>query len=138
MHLSMVNFEAVRLGLEVLQLIGLIVLAIYTHITGKSKANAKAIEEITKVNVDANNAIRRDFEAGLKSLESRVSKTERRNEVLESRQSQAPNHTDLSKMYDRMNTIAEGMERQNGQLSALTHQLSMISEYLLNNKGEKR
>lgn len=138
MHLSMVNFEALRLGLEVLQLIGLVVLAIYTHITGKSKANAKAIEEITKTNVEANNAIRRDFEAGLKSLEIRVGNTERRNEVLESQQKQAPNHADLSKVYDRMNAIAESMERQNGQLNALTHQLSMVNEYLLNNRGDKR
>lgn len=138
MSLNMASFEAVRLSLELLQLIGLIALAIYTHITGKSKANAKAIGEITKTNIDANNAIRRDFEAGLKILETRVNKTERTNEVLENKLSQAPNHADLSKMYDRMNLIAESMERQNGQLQALTHQLSMVNEYLLNNRGEKR
>lgn len=137
MSLTATDYEGLRFGLEIIQLLGLIGLAIYTHVTGKSKVNAKAIEEISKANTAANNALRRDFESSLDSLEKRVARTERRSDVLESRQNQAPNHEDLSKVYNRMNTIAESMERQNGHLSALAHQLSMVNEYLLN-KGERR
>ncbi|KMQ73777.1 hypothetical protein [Marinobacter subterrani] len=36
-----------KLGLDLLQLIGLVLLAVYTHITQRSKVNARAIEKVS-------------------------------------------------------------------------------------------
>lgn len=118
------DYDFLRLALQVLQLVGLVALGVYTHISSKSKANAGAI-----------NALRKDTEETYKSLEDRLSRCERRSDVFETHLSGAPTHQDLSKMYDRLNDVAEDLSGVSGQMTALSHQLSMVNQYLLNNKG---
>ncbi|MCH8500165.1 MAG: DUF2730 domain-containing protein [Marinobacter sp.] len=122
-----IDYDGVRVSLQLIQLLGLCLLGIYTHITNKSKANAEAI-----------NAMRKDFESDLEKLAERQSRVERHQDVLESRVSAAPSHQDLAKMYDRLNTVASDMERLSGQMMGVAHQLSMVNEYLLHNKGDSR
>jgi hypothetical protein len=49
----------------------------------------------------------------------------------------APTHHDLSKVYDRLNDVAEDLSGVSGQMRALSHQLSMVNSYLLNAKGDQ-
>lgn len=124
MDLSQFDYDAAKFWMGVLQLVALAALFVYTHITSKSKANASAI-----------NTVRQDMEGVYGHLEERVSRTERRLDVFESRIESAPTHQDLSKVYDRLNDVAEDLSGVSGQMRALSHQLSMVNQYLLNQKG---
>lgn len=124
MDLSQFDYEAAKFWMGILQLFGLAALAVYTHITSKSKANATTI-----------NTVRQDMENSYDHVEERVSRAERRLDVFESRMENAPTHADLSKVYDRLNDVAEDLSGVSGQMRALSHQLSMVNQYLLNQKG---
>ncbi|RCW62620.1 uncharacterized protein DUF2730 [Marinobacter nauticus] len=126
MDLSQFDYEAARFWMSFLQILGLVALFVYTHITNKSKANASAI-----------NTVRGDMEATYDHLEERVVRCERRQDVFESRMDGAPTHQDLSKVYDRLNDVAEDLSGCSGQMRALSHQLSMVNSYLLNAKGDQ-
>lgn len=126
MDLSQFDYDAAKFWMGFIQIVGLVALFIYTHITNKSKANAGAI-----------NTVRGDMEASYDHLEERVVRCERRQDVFESRMDGAPTHTDISKVYDRLNSVSEDLSAVGGQMRALSHQLSMVNTYLLNNKGDK-
>ena len=126
MDLSQFDYEAARFWMGLLQILGLVALFVYTHVTNKSKANASAI-----------NTVRGDMEATYDHLEERVVRCERRQDVFESRMDGAPTHQDLSKVYDRLNDVAEDLSGCSGQMRALSHQLSMVNSYLLNAKGDQ-
>jgi hypothetical protein len=126
MELSQFDYSAAKFWMGVLQLLGLVALGIYTHVTSKSKANASAI-----------NNVRGDMESVYDHLEERVVRCERRQDVFESKQGNAPTHGDLSKVYDRLNDVAEDLSGMSGQMRALSNQLSMVNQYLLNNKGDQ-
>lgn len=126
MDLSQFDYSAAKFWMGLLQLAGLVALGIYTHVTNKSKANASAI-----------NTVRGDMETAYDHLEERVVRCERRQDVFESKQENAPTHSDLSKVYDRLNDVAEDLSGVSGQMRALSHQLSMVNQYLLNNKGDQ-
>ncbi|MDM8181269.1 hypothetical protein [Marinobacter salarius] len=126
MELSQFDYSAAKFWMGLLQLLGLVALGIYTHVTNKSKANASAI-----------NTVRKDLESDYDHLEERVVRCERRQDFLEGQQKGAPTHGDLSKMYDRLNDVAEDLSGARGQMSALSHQLTLVNQYLLNNKGDQ-
>ena len=124
MELMQFDYEAARFWMGFIQLAGLVALFIYTHLTNKSKANASAI-----------NTVRGDLEQQYDHLEERVTRSERRQDVFESKLDGAPTHQDLSRVYERLNDVAEDLSGVSGQMRALSHQLSMVNQYLLNNKG---
>lgn len=126
MDLSQFDYGAAKFWLSILQLAGLIALGIYTHITSKSKANATTI-----------NAVRKDMENVYDHLEERVTRAERRQDVFESKLEGAPTHQDLSRVYERLNDVAEDLSGVSGQMRSLSHQLSMVNTYLLNQKDPK-
>lgn len=103
----------IRLGLDFLQFAGTITAFAAAWWVRKTSANKKAIEQ----------------------LNDRVGKVERHQDVLVSRIEAAPTHADIGKVYDRLNDASQTMNKLAGQLGALSHQLSMINEYLLNHRG---
>lgn len=113
MDLSQLDYEAAKFWMSFLQLVGVVALGIYTYMTNKTKANASAIE-----------AVKDDFDG----IKSRVT-------AIEGKMENAPTHQDISKVYGRLNDVAEDLSGARGQMSALSHQLSMVNQYLLNNKG---
>lgn len=115
MDISNVDYGAARFWMDFLQVAGLVALGVYQHFTSKSKANASAIETVKD---DVN------------SLKDRVV-------AVEGQLKNAPTHQDLSKVYDRLNDVAEDLSGVSGQMRALSHQLSMVNQYLLNNKGDQ-
>lgn len=124
----MENFDygAARFWMDVLQVASVCLLAVYTHMSNRSKVNREAI-----------NALRGDVEHDVEKLEDRVARSERHLDVLESRLNGAPTHQDLGKVYERLNTVAESMENISGQFTAVSRQLALMNEYLLNNKGDR-
>jgi len=124
MDLASVDYGAARFWMDFLQVAGLIGLGVYQHMTSKSKANASAI-----------NTVREDMDEQHRHLEERVARSERRQDVFESKLDGAPTHQDLSRVYGRLNDVAEDLSGVSGQMRALSHQLSMVNNYLLNNKG---
>lgn len=124
MTLAEIDYSGARFWMDILQLIGFAALALYTHITSRSKANRAAI-----------NALREDIEKDVDAAVERVIRGERHLDVLESRMNNAPTHADLGRVYARLNTVAAHMERLSGQMGAVAHQLQLVNEYLLNNRG---
>ncbi len=113
MDLAQLDYEAAKFWMSFIQLAGLVALFIYTHLTNKSKANSSAIE-----------SVKEDFDG----LKSRVV-------AIESRLENAPTHQDISKVYDRLNDVAEELSNVSGQMRGALNQLSMVNQYLLNQKG---
>lgn len=124
MDLQNLDYRALQFWVNALQLLGLAALFVYTHFTNKSKVNATAI-----------NNVRGDLESKDHHLEGRIVRCERRQDVFESKQDGALTHEDLSNVYHRLNEVAEDLSGVSGQMRALSHQLSMVNQYLLNNKG---
>jgi len=123
-----------RFTLDVLQLIALVCLALYTHITQRSKVNARAIENLGNDLKQRITETENANEQALGSLKQRVGHLERRMDVVEKDVERLPTHDDLAITHKRMSRVAEHMENMNGQLVAVNRQLGMISEYLLNEK----
>lgn len=110
-----VDYNALRFALDLLQLLGLAAIGVYTWLINRSKANRAAIGE----------------------LERQATSHAERLAIIEQQIAQAPTHTDLGKVYDRLNGVAETLSQLNGQLNGVTHQLSMVNEYLLNQGAKK-
>ncbi|MDR5857937.1 DUF2730 family protein [Halomonas eurihalina] len=106
------DYSQGKFWIDLLQLVGLVALGIYTHITHRSKANSQAIEEVR----------------------NHVISIERRVDVLENRQAQAPTHGDLAILHKRVTNATETMERLAGEFQATNRQLGLIHEHLLNDK----
>lgn len=127
MDLPTMDYGAARFWMDALQVGGLLALGLYQHLTNKAKANTSAI-----------NTVRGDLERLYGRLEQRIGRSERRQDVFESQMAGAPTHQDLAKLHERLNSVAEDLSDAGGQMRALSHQLSMVNEYLLNSKGANR
>ncbi|MCJ8285118.1 hypothetical protein [Halomonas sp.] len=121
------DYSQGKFWLDALQLLGLVLLGIYTHITQRSKANAHAITSLGE-----------ESQQRLEDLRFRVDGIERRTDVMEQQLSHAPTHHDLAIAHKRLSRVAEQMEHMSGQLGAVNHQLTMVNEYLLNDKRGDR
>lgn len=113
MDLPDLDYRALQFWMNALQFLGLVALFVYTHFANKSKANASAID-----------AVKGDYDL----LKNRVT-------VVEGKLENAPTHQDLSKVYDRLNDVAEDLSGARGQMRVLSSQLSMVNQYLLSQKG---
>lgn len=51
---------------------------------------------------------------------------------IESDSKHAPKHGDLSKIYERLNTVAGKVDDQGGELRAIRRSLDLINQHLLN------
>lgn len=118
------DYSEARFYMDALQLLGIIGLAIYTHLTQRSKANSKAINTLTEQS-------RKELEA----VSSRVGEIERRTDVIESQMNHSPTHHDLAVLHKRVTRATEQLERVAGEFRATNHTLGLIQEHLLNGKG---
>jgi len=108
------TYDALRFWLEITVLISVVANTVYTFISNKQKANKTAINDMSK---DINTLVRRvDGQA---------------NQL-----NNAPTHQDLSRMYERMNSVGNKLEKMSGVIEGMATQLSLINEHLIN--GGKR
>lgn len=117
------DYSQGKFWLDLLQLAGLVLLGLYTHITQRSKANAQAISSLDQ-----------EAQERLETVREHVTSIERRVDVLENRQAQAPTHGDLAILHKRVTNATETMERLAGEFQATNRQLGLIHEHLLNDK----
>lgn len=111
-----VDYTALRFWIDVLYLGGVIAVGIYAWVVNRSKANRSAIDE----------------------LDGRTQSVERRQDKLEERVANVPTHHDLARVYDRLNGVSEQVKEMNGNLTGISRQIGMISEYLLNRRDGGR
>lgn len=107
------QIDAVRLVLDIAQFMGTATAFFAAWWVRKTSANKSAINE----------------------LNQRVQTIDRDVERLSGQLNNTPTHADIGKVYDRLNEVAQTMSQLTGQLHGLSHQLGMINEYLLNQKG---
>jgi len=98
-----VDYSSWQFWLDVAQIIALLVMAVYTHLANRSKANKGTIE----------------------LLSDRVGK-------LEADVSHLPDHNDIGALHDKVNGVSNTVSTINGQLVAINHTLSLINEHLIN------
>ncbi|PWG62844.1 DUF2730 family protein [Spiribacter halobius] len=121
---GVIDYGAMRFWMDALQLAGLGMLGLYTHLVQKSKANTAAIADVDTRASD-----------GIDRVRDRVISVERRVDVAESQLASVPTHHDLGRVYERLNTVSQDMRQMTGEVRSIAHQLSMISEYLLQRSG---
>jgi hypothetical protein len=105
-----VDYSAWRFWFDVLQLIGVLFIGVYTWIVNRSKANRTAIDRV----------------------DARVSRVQDRVTLLENDVRHLPDHDDLGAIHDKVNTVASGMSHIQGELHAINRTLNLINEHLLN------
>lgn len=118
------NISWISLAFNIAHMAGLGMVAFYAHLVQKSKVNASAIQ-----------AVKHELAERIEDARDRVSSVERRVDVAESQLSNMPTHHDLGRLYQRLNTVAEDTRQMTGEVRSIAHQLSMISEYLLQRSG---
>jgi phage shock protein A len=110
-----VDYTAMRFWFDVIQVVGICALTVYTYVVNRTKANRAAIDRVDE-KVDG-------LALRLNQLESDV-----RN---------MPDHDDLGDLHEKVNTIANSMSKIEGALTALSSNMALIHEYLLN-EGKRR
>jgi hypothetical protein len=110
-----IDYSAARFWFDILYWIGLLVVAGYTYLSNKAKANKAAIDRV----------------------DTRLHEEIRRIDVLEQRQAQAPTHDDIGKVYDKLNSINQTLYQMTGEFSGLRRSMELVNDYLLNGGGRK-
>ena len=87
----------------------------YVHLTSKNKAVTDRLDTLEA-----------DIKADISDHAERMAR-------LESHYANAPTHADLSKLYDKLNRVAESNSRMEGQLGGMNDSLRLI----LNRVAEK-
>lgn len=90
-------------------------LGFYVHLTSKNKAITDRLD-----------AMESDIKGDISGHAERMAR-------LESHYANAPTHADLSKVYDKLNRVAESNSRMEGQLGGMADSLRLI----LNRVAEK-
>lgn len=101
--------ELLQLWLNIIVLLCLLANTFYTWITIRNKANKAAIDEL--------------------SVEVSTLKTSVK--VLENHRENAPTHTDMGGLYNRVNEVNGKLENVTGSLDGIKTQLSLITEHLI-------
>ena len=104
----------VQLWLNIIVMVLAISNMAYTWLSVRHKVNKAAIEQLTDEVI---------------LLGNRIS-------VLEHQARSFPTHTDIGRVYERINNVGGKLEKVIGTLEAMTNQLSLVNEHLMS--GGKR
>jgi len=126
MNLDEVNWDAMRFGFDVSQLVFMAGVTIYVWWKNRSTATKSAIEEVdSKVTV-----IKRDLDVRLNKLNQRVSLTEQNIKHL-------PDHEDLGAIHEKVNEVARTMSEMSGELRGMNRTLTLMNDYFINGGKDK-
>ncbi|MDH5785341.1 MAG: DUF2730 family protein [Chromatiales bacterium] len=104
------DYGQFRIWFDLVQTFVMVALAIYTWIVNRTKVNKAAIDRV----------------------DNRVIRLQERVTLLENDVRHLPNHDDLGDIHEKVNTIASGMGKIEGELTALNRTLGLINDHLLN------
>lgn len=103
------DYSALRFWLDILQLLAVVGLFVYTAFTSRTKANKAAIDRI----------------------EGRLVEEIRRIDQATNAIANAPSHADLGKVYDRVNDVAGSVNTITGEMSAMRRTLDLMSQHMM-------
>jgi Protein of unknown function (DUF2730) len=118
------DYNLFRMVMDILQIVGLLAVAIYAWITSRHKANADAIGQLNEMRQKENKEIR----AELNEIDDRVIK-------VEEGVSHLPTHDDVTVLHQRVSNCAQEITKLDGTLIQVNNNVQMISSHLLN-KGQ--
>lgn len=110
------DYGALRFVLDLVQLVGIVLVGVYSWLSNARKANTQWLEEL---------------DTDVRRLDNRAS-------VIESQMQQAPTHYDLSQIYERVNQLSNAIERMTGEVTGISHQMRLISDHLLNRERKEK
>lgn len=109
------DWDKWRLTLDFVVIVAVLANTVYTWIANRSKANKQAIEHVANE---------------LHGIRGRVG-------VLETEVHHLPDHDDLGNLHEKVNQVANGMERVGGELAGMNRTLHLIQESLLAERNGK-
>lgn len=110
------DMEVVKFGFQVLQFLLTGGLAFYVYMSNKDKVTNDRITVLEK-----------DIDVKLDEHSERIAKVEVSAE-------KSPTHDDLSKLHEKINEVAGGMRRLEGELAGMTRTLQLIHETMMERK----
>lgn len=105
--------EIAKFALQVLQLVSIVGVGIYTWIVNRTKANKDAIEEVR---------------AALNVLASE-------HKQLETEVAAMPGHEEIALLHEKINDVSSGVSHIRGELTGIGRTSSQILEVMLRNRG---
>lgn len=126
------DYQALNFWLHAIELIGIIVIAVFQFFGGRSRVTAQAIARlrnhidsgITKVEADMEQRDQRNV-ARITAVEGDVQR-------IEGEQKHAPGHDDLSNIHKRIDDVGAHVANIDGTLGAMGRTLDVIHQFLLN------
>lgn len=118
------DYEALKFYLSLLNVLGVLVVGIYTWWTNRDRATQAAIA-----------AVREELSERLDIVVDRVHTAVARVAEVEHDVSERLKLSDLADLYQGMNTLGREMGAMTAELKAVSRQMAIHSEYLLRNGG---
>lgn len=109
--------EYIKLGFQILQFLITLALGFYVHLTNKDKVTNDRISQIETDIIDK-----------VEAHAERITKVET---ILE----QAPTHSDMAYIHEKINQVSACVKRLEGDFSGAKHTLDLIHEFLM--RGRK-
>lgn len=107
------DYQKYRVVMDILQLLMLASVTVYTWIVNRTKANTAAIDEV-------------------KTEQRRVAN---KVDLLENDIAHLPNHGDLEKLHEKVNSVANTLKTVEGELAGVNRNLSLIMDALMRGKS---
>lgn len=104
--------DLIRLILQIGQFAAMVVVAVYSWVLSRTKANKDAIAKV----------------------DNRVQGIERRLERVESDIHNLPSHSEIAALHEKINRVAAAQERNNGVLTGIQSTLHLIHQSLLDER----
>lgn len=110
------DMEIFKLGFQVLQFVLTGCIGVYVYLTNKDKVTN---DRITKLEDD---------------IDEKIDLHGERLAKLETVAEKAPSHNDLAKMYEKINQVAGGISRLEGEFTGANRTLQLIHETMMERK----
>lgn len=120
-----IDYRAWQFWLNVGQVIGYVILGVYVWFSSRQKATVAEIKDV-----------REKMENLEKSQSLRCSEHMTRTTTLEAAAKNAPTHSDLGAVYDRVNEVKGSVDSMKGTLRGVSTQVNLLVEHHMKGGGE--
>ena len=117
------SHDEVRLVLDLVQVIGLGIVSLYTWWTNRQRATKEAIA-----------AVEEKHDTDNKAIEARIQAHNDRLLSMEQQIAHLPDNDKLGEVHYRIDQVGQGVKGLEGQMKQMNHTLQLIQGYLLENR----
>lgn len=117
------DYSQARFWFDILQTIGVLVLAVYTWLTNRHKANRDAITQVDK-----------NHKAAIEDIHGHLHEINRKVDLQERDIRHLPNHEDISRLHEKVNKVGESIKEVQGELKNINRTMALVNDHLLNGK----